>query len=467
VLPPAVTPVSGITTTGNPTQPVTLRASHGQTAFGMAWGGGLDIKLSRIVSFRPISLDYYMTRLQNLRSANDNNQHNLRYMMGFNFTFGGEKPTPPPPPAPPALKACWNGTSIPRDQDCPNHDMTVRLAPGQASGVCAGETVTLTPSGEFPENAAFAWTVNGQPTSQGRSFEFGTSGRDPGPYQIGLAASAPEYNKASADTTVTVLAYRAPSGTLAASPAEIWAGEKATISSTFSAGQCGGTVRAPEFSASEGAISGNQFDSSAVQFDPSDNSEQRKTVTIQARVADQKGVTAAETKVVVKKKAVVAATRLPDIVFPVNSARVNNCGKRVLLEELKSLTERDPTGKVVFVGHITEKEKAEIDRQRAMNAAAVISAGSGICTSFPASQILVSAAGAADNGVELKPQFCGTSATPRTAELSGQTVKESDANAKYRRVEVWFVPTGGVAPASVKDFQEASALPVSSMGCPK
>jgi len=163
----------------------------------------------------------------------------------------------------------------------------------------------------------------------------------------------------------------------------------------------------------------------------------------------------------------VAATRLPDIIFPVNSARVNNCGKRVLLEELKSLTERDPTGKVVFVGHITEKEKAEIDRQRAMNAAAVISAGSGICTSFPASQILVSAVGAADNGVELQPQFCGTSATPRTAELSGQAVKESDTNAKYRRVEVWFVPTGGVAPASVKDSQEATALPVSSLGCPK
>jgi hypothetical protein len=431
----------------------------------MSAGGGLDIKMSRVVSFRPIGVDYFLTRLQNLRSANDNNQHDIRYTAGLNFTFGGEKPAPPLPPPPP--KTCWNGTSVAADQACPNREMGLRLGTSQTGGVCAGETVTLTPSGELPETGTFAWSVNGQPTSQGRSFEFGTTGRDPGAYQIGLAATAPDYNNAAADVTVTVLPYRAPSGALDVSPAEIWAGERATVSPRFAPGQCGGPLRGPELSASEGTISGSEFDSSTVEFDPSDNSEQRKIVTLQARMADQKGVTAAEAKVVVKKKPVLTATRLPDIVFPANSARVNNCGKRVLLEELKSLIDRDPTGKVVFVGHVTEKEKSDIDRQRAMNAAAVISAGQGICASFPVSQILVSGAGAADNGVELQPHFCGTSATPKTAELSGQMVKESDTNAKLRRVEVWFVPTGGNAPASVKESQEASALPVSSIGCPK
>jgi hypothetical protein len=102
-----------------------------------------------------------------------------------------------------------------------------------------------------------------------------------------------------------------------------------------------------------------------------------------------------------------------------------------------------------------------------MNAAAVISAGKGICSSFPASQILVSNAGATDNGVEPQPHFCGTSTTPKTNELGGQSVRESDAQAKYRRVEVWFVPTNGVMPASAKDTKEASALAVSSLGCPK
>jgi hypothetical protein len=54
----------------------------------MTAGGGLDIKINRLVSFRPIGLDYYLMRLQNLRSAGDNNQHCLRYTAGLNFTFG-------------------------------------------------------------------------------------------------------------------------------------------------------------------------------------------------------------------------------------------------------------------------------------------------------------------------------------------------------------------------------------------
>jgi hypothetical protein len=71
-----------------PGQAVTTRATTSQTAFAMAIGGGLDIKINRYLSFRPIGLDWYMTRLQNLRSQDDPNQHNLRYTTGVNFTFG-------------------------------------------------------------------------------------------------------------------------------------------------------------------------------------------------------------------------------------------------------------------------------------------------------------------------------------------------------------------------------------------
>ena len=91
---PVATPVytPGVST---PTegQAVTLRATASQTSFAMATGVGIDIKINRHLSFRPIGLDYFMTRLQNFRSAEDNNQHNLRYTAGFNFTFGGEAPS--------------------------------------------------------------------------------------------------------------------------------------------------------------------------------------------------------------------------------------------------------------------------------------------------------------------------------------------------------------------------------------
>jgi hypothetical protein len=73
-----------------PGQAVTLRAVASETAFAWAPGGGIDIKINKYVSFRPIQLDYYMMRLQNLRSKEDNNQHCLRYMTGVNFTFGAQ-----------------------------------------------------------------------------------------------------------------------------------------------------------------------------------------------------------------------------------------------------------------------------------------------------------------------------------------------------------------------------------------
>lgn len=75
---------------GNVVQATSARVGADQTAFAMVAGGGIDIKINKHLSFRPIGLDYYMTRLQNLRSANDNNQTNLRYTSGFNFTFGAQ-----------------------------------------------------------------------------------------------------------------------------------------------------------------------------------------------------------------------------------------------------------------------------------------------------------------------------------------------------------------------------------------
>ena len=71
-----------------PGQAVTARLVSSQTAFAMTVGGGLDIKINKHMSFRPIGLDYYLTRLQNLRTLGDNNQHSLRYTAGLNFMFG-------------------------------------------------------------------------------------------------------------------------------------------------------------------------------------------------------------------------------------------------------------------------------------------------------------------------------------------------------------------------------------------
>lgn len=68
----------------------TSRAAGSLNAFAMAIGGGLDIKLAKHIAFRPIGLDYFLTRLKNPVLQEDHNQHNLRYSAGINFLFGGQ-----------------------------------------------------------------------------------------------------------------------------------------------------------------------------------------------------------------------------------------------------------------------------------------------------------------------------------------------------------------------------------------
>jgi hypothetical protein len=458
---PTATPVA--------TVPASGRRAASQDAFSMAAGGGLDIRLGRHVSFRPIQLDWVMSRLEDFglsgAPSQNRNQHHLRYAAGFMFMFGGEKPAPPPPP-PPATKPCPGGTSVPIDQECPRQNMSIGAKASQTE-VCAGTAVTITPAANIPSDATLQWTVNGQPASQASVFDFQTGGLAAGTYRIGLKATAPNYNEGSAETVVTVRGYTPPTGTVQATPSEAWVGDKVSISTSFQPGQCGGALQPASISASEGTIglAGDSFDTNSVRFDPSVTSEQQKSIVITATVSDGKGSGTAQTTLVVKKKGAMMAKRLPDILFPRGSARVNNCGKRVLLEELKVLTQGDPTGTVIFVGHQTEKEarKPGLDEKRALNAAAVISAGQGICTAFPASQIQISATGSTQSGVEPQPNFCGTSAT----EKPGQGVVESDEEAKYRRVEVWFVPTGGLMPASLGAHRDAVSASVGAIGCPK
>ena len=160
------------------------------------------------------------------------------------------------------------------------------------------------------------------------------------------------------------------------------------------------------------------------------------------------------TTVVCVKKATIAAIRLPDIMFSQNNARVNNCGKRILLEQLRGYLDKDPTGTVVLVGNASDKEKAgKIDMQRALNAAAVITAGKGVCLSVPQSQVLVSATGVNQNGVSFDPGMCGPSVGAKASPM--------------QRVQVWFVPTGGQLPPSLTQYEKASTLSLGGLGCPK
>ena len=56
----------------------------------MVAGGGLDIKVGKHMSFRPIGVDYYQTRFPGILNSNQNHQNNFRYTAGVNFLFGAQ-----------------------------------------------------------------------------------------------------------------------------------------------------------------------------------------------------------------------------------------------------------------------------------------------------------------------------------------------------------------------------------------
>jgi hypothetical protein len=70
------------------TQPLQATLEAERTGFAMIVGGGLDIKISKHVAFRPIGADYYLSRLPSFVNGNDTNKNHFRYSAGVNFLFG-------------------------------------------------------------------------------------------------------------------------------------------------------------------------------------------------------------------------------------------------------------------------------------------------------------------------------------------------------------------------------------------
>ncbi len=65
----------------------TLSKAPTAEAFALMFGGGVDIPITKMVSFRPGEISYLMTRFSNPLSGTGN-QNNLRYSVGVFFSFG-------------------------------------------------------------------------------------------------------------------------------------------------------------------------------------------------------------------------------------------------------------------------------------------------------------------------------------------------------------------------------------------
>ena len=361
-------------------------------------------------------------------------------------------PAPPPPPPPPAPKANIQISGVTGAQD-----------------VCAGSDVRLSvnATGWLPDQTpSYQWMVDGSPVSgaTGPSFNVPTAGAS-GSKSITVRVSAGDSSATSNPVSVTVKPLTPPTIRFTVSPSTVAYGATIPLSATANGSECGGpaTIRY----SGEG-VSGNTFDSKALTFDTTNRlKKQSRTVHITATATDAKNQTAsAGADVTVTLKA--EARRLDDIVFQSMSSRVNNCAKRLLLEELTPMLRADPGAKVILIGHRDTSEKgraaATLDEARVINTAAVLSAGKGICPSLDLSRIMVNMAGD-QQGTDTRPALCGSSTNVK--EKGGQAVRESDKRAQYRRVEIWIVPSGADMPAGLTGLKEAPASAIQAKGCPK
>jgi outer membrane protein OmpA-like peptidoglycan-associated protein len=340
-------------------------------------------------------------------------------------------------------------------------------------------SVTGTPS-LAGHQAGYRWTSNGQSINGTGPQLVYTVPPQSGTYRVGVTVSDDPAGSADTRTAspvskelllVNVKDYRPPSLSGSASPGEVVIGSSSNVSLTPQVTDCNGNLTY-NCRADEGRISAGPpftFDSTGVAFDMTDLSKpQSKQVNISCVVTDARGGTAtANVPVTVDMPAVAVAVRFDDIVFAANNARVNNCGKRILLEEVYPRMAEHPDWDVVLVGHSDGSEKAKgMDQKRVLNVAATLSAGTDTCPRLELSRIKVVYAGT-DQTSEMRPAFCGTSTRNTSTERGGQAVSADDPNAKNRRVEVYMVPKGAKYPDVAAHMQALPEAQVTALGCPK
>jgi hypothetical protein len=69
---------------------VNATLSTTENAFSMKVGGGLDYRLNKHFSFRPLEVDYVLTRFPSLSTGSQDNQSSIAASAGVLFTFGAQ-----------------------------------------------------------------------------------------------------------------------------------------------------------------------------------------------------------------------------------------------------------------------------------------------------------------------------------------------------------------------------------------
>jgi outer membrane protein OmpA-like peptidoglycan-associated protein len=369
------------------------------------------------------------------------------------------------------------------------------------AALCPGETSTLRISAtdSIPANKiTYRWTVKGQEVSTGPEYTFTAPGQA-GQYDVAVhvfynAAGLTKQDLkaikknpgAAADRTIsiTVKEYKAPQASISIDRAEVKKGDKVRLTGTCAGSECSGAL-AYRWSSNQGSIASGQgtpnavLDTTGISFNENSQDRQCKKVMVTMDCSDEKGGKATATKEVsvcyqappppvVEKLKVI---QLSDINFATNSARVNNCAKRILANELyaQMTDSRYREFDVILVGHVDASEKSKVsnkptslDRQRALNTAAFLIGKGDTCKDIELNRILAAWVGTGQES-EFKSSICDAS----TQEKKSDAVLAADEKAKNRRVEIWLVEKGASIGGHLIGAKRVPEDEVRKKGCPK
>ena len=324
--------------------------------FGLALGGGLDLKVHRNIAIRLIEADWM--RAAPTFGGVQETINAARVRTGLVFLLGGG-----PPPAPPTASCAVQPTEV-----------------------FAGEPVraTVTPGGFNPKHTVdIAWTATGGVKVEGKdTANIDTKGLNPGSYTLTANVSDPKNKKATAscNTTFTVKERpkNPPQASCSANPSTVQSGTPSTISCTCSSPDNSAdypvSTSFTNWSSSAGKVTGSgstgTLDTAGASAGP---------ITVTATCTDSRNLTSNGT----------ANVNVENPPPPPEASKVNECNYpnkakpwrvdnacKAALDDYALRLQRDADSKGVIVGNKTAKEKSKkLAGERAANAKAYLTSG--------------------------------------------------------------------------------------------
>jgi outer membrane protein OmpA-like peptidoglycan-associated protein len=326
-----------------------LSGSGDNNGFAMAFGGGIDLKVSKHLAIRPVEVDYLYTRFSANHVNYTANQNNFRYVGGLNFMFGGAPPVPVSASCSASPSAVWSGDPV---------------------------TVSSTGANFNPKHTlTYAWTGTGGKLSatnaQGATID--TAGLAPGSYTANATITDPKEKKnntASCSASFTIKQPQPPVVSCSSTITTIAIGETATI--TMNASDPQGWPLTYSWTTSGGTMGASTGTSVTVT---ATNADAGNTVTATGTATDARANLSASCSASITVPAVQKCKVIEDwgeCTFEKNPKkpwRVDNDCKDTL-DKLSLRLQQMPNGKLDIVGYTNQEESVNMQQlgaQRSVN----------------------------------------------------------------------------------------------------